>query len=82
MRASYRDHQNWVEGDDDGDRDCVLGVRDYGLRGLNGDTCACRLEVGGRCRSPSMRGRPGMQTNDIELVHLGGAISAENSASR
>ena len=34
MRASYRDHQK-AEEDDDGDRDCVLVVRAYGLRGDN-----------------------------------------------
>ena len=48
--------------DDDGDRDCVLVVRAYGLRGENRDYVPANQKAGGRCRSQSMQ--PARYTNN------------------
>ena len=61
---------------DGGDRDCVLGVRAYGLRGENRDYVPATQKAGGRCFSPSMQ--PARYTNEqSSFVYLGGAIIAD-----
>ena len=53
--------------DDDGDRDCVLGVRDYGLRGENrGHVPANQRRGGGVVHNQCSR--PGTQTNNRVCV--------------
>ena len=65
--------------DDDGDRDCVLGVRAYyGLRGENRDIMCLQTKGGGESVVHNQCSRPGIQT--IEFVYLGGAITAETLA--
>ena len=62
MRASYRDYQKgWRVEDDGGDRDCVLVVRAYGIRGKNGDFVPGNQRRAGRCTSQPMQ--PARYTN-------------------
>ena len=53
-----------------GDRDCVLGVRAYGLRGENGDHVSFTINAAGQ-----------VYNQTIEFVYLSGAISADRELS-
>ena len=60
--------------DDDGDRDCVLGVRVYGLRSENRDCVPANHRGGGVVHNQCSR--PGIKQT-IVFVCLGGAITAD-----
>ena len=64
--------------DDDGDRDCVLGVRAYGLQRENRDYVPANLRRGEGVLH-NQCSRPSIQT--IEFVYLGGAITADRDLS-
>ena len=61
--------------DDDGDRDCVLVVRAYGLQGENKDYVSANQRRGEGVLD-NQCSRPGIQTK-IEFVYLSGAITAD-----
>ena len=63
------------ENDDDGDRDCVCRVRADGIGGQDGDHAPANERWGARAVYRYCS-RPGVQTT-VELVYLGGAISAD-----
>ena len=60
--------------DDDGDRDCVLGVRAYGPRGENRYYVPANQRRG-KGVVHNQCSRPDIQT--IEVVYFGGAITAD-----
>ena len=64
--------------DDDVDRNCVLVVRAYGLRGKNRDNVPANQRRG-KGVLHNQCSRPGTQT--IEFVYLGGAITADKDLS-
>ena len=61
--------------DDDGDRDCLLGVRAYGLRRESRDRVPANQRRGKVSFTINAAGQVYKQT--IEFVHLGGAITAD-----
>ena len=65
--------------DDAGDRDCVLVVRAYGLRAENRDMCL-RTKGGGKV-SFTINAAGQVYKHTIELVYLGGAVTADRDLS-
>ena len=65
--------------DDDGDRDCALVVRVYGLRGEKGDNAPGNQGGGKVSFTINAAGQVYKQT--IKFVYLGGAITADKDLS-
>ena len=64
--------------DDDGDRDGVLVVRAYGIRGKNGDNVPGNQRRWGRCPSQSMQ--PARYTNERSSLSTWAGLSPQTEA--